>query len=341
MREYLIKIYFREYLYIFAFNTSKINFLNVEPLGEINLKDIYLREGKLKHLSELGDIMGWQDILIPASFILPPILLIASLFGPWYFYHLDYSSDYLDVDGEQNADFYFDKVEVKTEGGSGWESETLFEKTTKYTDEEFEDNKEFIGAMSTTQILVIVAIIFCLIGMIGMALFVFDKIPLSALKIVFVLAILALIFTLLPAIYLMNTLPGAMENDKIYFNEDQTNDFFGDETDSNGGKVEESWGAGWGWWAAMVAGILFIVAFVFFVIFTFAEYSDRKSEQHKGSPDYQQPTQQKSEWDYVPKNEKEVICPHCELEFKVEKRSNSYVAKCHFCNGEVTIEPEN
>lgn len=210
--------------------------------------------------------MAVLDKAVVGVFVLPIILLIVSMFGPWYNYTAEGGSGYFSM--KISEDFYFDKCSINADVGSGvnflWGAGTI-DLTIHYSDESFEGFNNIIETMETTRNLVVVGIIFSIVGLIGMILFVKN----DSFKLGLLFGILALVFTLLPSLYIMNVLPGAMADDGFIVVEDQENDFFGS-TEFIG--VKQTWGGGWGWWAALTAGLLCILGFVIFIIDMISTY---------------------------------------------------------------------
>jgi hypothetical protein len=179
--------------------------------------------------------------------------LIVSLFGPWYYFSVEASESFTHV--EIKNDYYFDKFTMHGEFSYAGD----IDKTYYYTDAEFEKNNNFIDTMGIARGLTILGIVFSVLGLISMMLYA----NYLAFKSCFIFFVLALIFSLLPAVYVMIALPSAIPEEGSYFIENQKNEFFGSEEMMG---VKMNWGGSWGWWAAMFAGIFCIIGFIIFII---------------------------------------------------------------------------
>jgi DNA-directed RNA polymerase subunit RPC12/RpoP len=141
--------------------------------------------------------------------------------------------------------------------------------TSNLTDEPMEqsyDNESarelnFVKTFGTTQMMVFVGIIGCIIGLMGAAMVTFEKIN---SKIGAVLVLLAVILSLIAPMYLMFTLPGALNED---YGEPPINkmgtDFFGSEKEESGNITSDyTWGGSTGWFLPIIAMVMCIVALI-------------------------------------------------------------------------------
>ena len=204
--------------------------------------------------------MGALDKILLAVFVLPPILLSLSFFGPWYNYSLEGGSGMWTA--KISEDFYFDRCYIEANVPVGFSymlGSGRFNLEIDYSHELFDDKNDFIDTIDFTRTLVIIGLIFSIIGLIWMILFVTKNMFIFA----FIFSILAMTFALLPALYFMNVFPAAITEDGLIEHPDQEHSFFGSDEMSG---IKQSWGGAWGWASALAAGIISLIGFIIFVM---------------------------------------------------------------------------
>ena len=203
-------------------------------------------------------MVNWKNV-VAAMFLLPIILMIASLFGPWYYYSAQGGSGLFSAEFNQN--YYFDRIKFEGNLGAGlniFVGSGNFDLTLYYSDEIFKEKNNLESVMETTQILTVLGFIFSIIGFIGMVLYT----KMNSFKLAFLLGLIALIIIILPALYFMSVFPGAIAEDKLLNVPNQEHDFFGSQEFMG---VKQSWGGSWGWLAALSAWIFCLVGFILLI----------------------------------------------------------------------------
>jgi hypothetical protein len=142
---------------------------------------------------------------------------------------------------------------------------TMFDETTTYDyEDEWWEGSEVLGVFRITGILFYLSLVGVIIGLVGAALVMTQKMN-NKVGAIFVL--IALILALMAPFYLMFMLPGAFENEFEEFGSDGylptciTKGFFGsEEKNMEGVHSEYSWGGGMGWFFALIAFVLILIA---------------------------------------------------------------------------------
>ncbi|MGM0510378.1 MAG: hypothetical protein ACQESD_04540 [Thermoplasmatota archaeon] len=198
--------------------------------------------------------MRKKKSLIGLAFVvLALILLCLSVFLPWYSVHIKSESRgyYTDMNMEFDYYAYFDHWEVVTEN-NGNTNEDM---------DKYDDGSDIKGVFGLTRILAVIAIIATILGVVGLILLRDGKLD---KKIVSIIIILAFIFSLLAPLYLMTSLPGALENQNVNYagtGDDITEKFFGsDEASSDFYEYESDtkvrWGGDLSWFLVIAAAAL-------------------------------------------------------------------------------------
>lgn len=234
-----------------------------------------------------------RKALIGMILVLVALIMVGiSFVMPWYSFSAEISST--GVSSEISADYYLDHAEMEALG----ETESM--------DYEDMEDSETLDVFNTTRIMVILGIVGCIIGLIGAAMVMMEK---MGNKLGAVLVLIALILALLAPIYIMFALPAAFKNEMGDVEEVEGlssgmgDSFFGSEsssTDLGGGismSTEFSWGGGTGWFMALIGFILLIVALIMVLK---AETAPAAQSQPEPQPAYQQPTQPPSPPPRVP-----------------------------------------
>lgn len=192
--------------------------------------------------------------LVGTIFVFVALIMVgSSLILPWYRTEVKVSG--LGNTESANIDYYLDHAYADLPGDSDELS---------YDDEEAEDY-HWVQTFKTTKILAFLGLIGCFVGLIGAAMVMSEKIN-SKAGAIFVL--LAVILSLLAPLYLMFTLPNAIEKDAetggaASFHEDMGKDFFGSgKEEFMGISMEASWGGSTGWFLTILAAIICIIALI-------------------------------------------------------------------------------
>jgi hypothetical protein len=188
------------------------------------------------------------------------VMVMASLFLPWY--RNEVSSSMGNMSFTMGLDFYFDHAEptVDAPEGSGFNF-TYDSADLSYNLPEVKD-MNFVGVFSLTRILVIIAIITTIFGLIGAIMVGAGKMRPSLGA---TLVALAFLFCLIAPIYMMISLPDAFVEDGMGMTaEGKKPGFFGSESnESLGVTTEQNWGGGMGWFFAIFAVVLNLIALIF------------------------------------------------------------------------------
>lgn len=185
------------------------------------------------------------------------IMVGLSLVVPWYYSEVTISG-FGNIEGI-NIDYYLDHAYAELPG----DSEEL-----SYDNETAKDYN-WVQTFKTTQILAFLGIIGCFMGLIGAAMVMSEKLNSKAGA---VLVLLAVILSLIAPLYLMFTLPNAIDKDAeeegaISFQEDMRKDFFGSgKEELMGISMEASWGGSTGWFLTIFAAIICIIALILVAI---------------------------------------------------------------------------
>jgi multisubunit Na+/H+ antiporter MnhG subunit len=136
-------------------------------------------------------------------------------------------------------------------------------------DNETGSDLKFYQTLKTTQILAIAGLVGCIIGMMGAVLVLLQKIGTS---LGILLVVIAVILSIIAPLYIMFVLPSAYQEDLENVTDSSTSgigeDFFGKkEIRTESLAMELSWGGSYGWFLALAAMILCIIA-LFLVIFS-------------------------------------------------------------------------
>lgn len=208
-----------------------------------------------------GKALGGMILVLVAM-----IMIGLALFMPWYVVKMEMSAMGMSLDAE--TEYYLDHAEVS---GMGMSEEM------SYDNESIEDFN-FIKTFQFTQILAILGVIGCIIGLIGAALVVVEKI---SSKVGAVLVLIAVILSLMAPFYLMFALPAAYKEDFEESGEDGAEiagisegmgeNFFGSEKQETGEEpfsmsLEVTWGGSSGWFLALFAMIMCIIGMIFVAI---------------------------------------------------------------------------
>jgi hypothetical protein len=182
------------------------------------------------------------------------VLMGISLAMPWYKWEMKMSSG-----GESETSgnyFYLDHLETDF---AGLTNEVSY-------DEEGMENSSFVDTFETTQTMVYVGVVGCIIGMVGATLVMVQKMNRS---IGAILVLIAVVLTILAPFYLMVSLPGSFKEDFGSYlpNEKIGTDFSGsekNETDLLGVTFtqELSWGGDTGWFLPIIAMALCVLAMI-------------------------------------------------------------------------------
>jgi uncharacterized membrane protein len=185
------------------------------------------------------------------------VLIGISLVMPWYTIKMEAGA--MGVSTEADINYYLDHAESNV-------LETT--ETINYDDEGIKDAAS-TNVFKTTQIMVFLGLIGCILGLVGAALVMTDKMN---SKVGAMLVLVAFILALLAPIYIMVALPGAYQEEVDeaggsveFLPEGMGKSFFGSEESSTdvGGfdmTTKYSWGGGTGWIFALIAFILLLVA---------------------------------------------------------------------------------
>ena len=176
--------------------------------------------------------------------------------------------------------FSWYKVEIKMRGNgfssSGYIEYYLDHASLKAGEESVEaeynatvEDEPSVKTFRTTQILVIIGIICCILGLIGAALVTWEKIGSKGGA---VLVVIAVILCLIAPLYLMFTLPGAFKEEAEQPDielavEEIGTDFFGSKRiDDMNWTTEYYWGGSTGWFLTIFASIICIIALILVAI---------------------------------------------------------------------------
>ncbi len=183
------------------------------------------------------------------------IMVVMALVMPWWKIEVTASAGGTSISGDMN--FHLDHYEMDMMGMSEEQS---------YGDEASD------RAFKTTQIFAYLALIGCIVGLIGAALVMMEK---ASSKVGAALIQLAVILCLIAPLYLMFTLPGAIKEDfgsidvegEEFLSPKMGESFFGSdeiEIDMYGTTVtaEYNWGGSTGWFLPIIALILGIAAMI-------------------------------------------------------------------------------
>jgi hypothetical protein len=303
--------------------------------------------------------------LVGMIFVLVALIMFGiSLAMPWYYWEVKISGP----GGSATATvvYYLDHFEINELGES-----IEF----NYEDENIED-MHFSQTFRTTQIISLMGIIGCILGLIGAAMVMLEKI---SSKIGALLVLIAVIFSLIAPIYLMIALPGAFKEDadepsvSISHGENITvtlgdihskkmgTDFFGsdkNETQSMGVELTEeyTWGGSTGWFLTFFAAIICIIA-LFLVAMSkptpaptfqeapmpldmYAQPYDIQSPQQQAQfyPDQEAFTQYPSPLQMIRPQGEEFQCPSCSSIFILTFTKRPAIIRCPYCGLEGLAE---
>lgn len=210
--------------------------------------------------------------------IIALILAGLSLFLPWYNQQFKISGSGLSI--SFTVDYYLDHAKISggfISGSSFFGFENLNMSEELYYDDEDTSDSKSIQTFQTTQILAILGLIGCIVGLMGALLVLLRKIP-TALGVILVL--IAVILALIAPMYIMFALPAAYKEDmgdtasSDSVSTKISENFFGSEEYEYGGTQSTlSWGGSLGWFMALIAMILCVVA-LFLVIFSRTKPTD-------------------------------------------------------------------
>jgi hypothetical protein len=191
------------------------------------------------------------------------LLIIFSMTMPWYKIEMetvvDMEIDAVDLSMDGKFNFYLDRTE------------TSFLNTTETTYYNEVDNQtsESLEVFKTTQLMVYMGLVGCIVGILGAALVMVEK---TSAKVGAVLVLIALILAILAPIYIMFMLPGAFDKDfeqsggaSEVLPSGISQSFFGSErSESDEGDftltTEYTWGGGLGWIFSLISVIILIIA---------------------------------------------------------------------------------
>lgn len=178
------------------------------------------------------------------------VVAIIAVIGPWWTFEAHGSFGGFSYSG--NDQFGLFGGSSAAQAGSSSSSNT-----TSYTD------MPHIGSVFTLATLLLAAGLVIGIGMIVVGTLSASKPSFSRLG--GILGILACVIVLVSPLYVMSALPGAVNQDSGAATSSTTvNGFWGSETRNFGSFAQANltWAAGWGWYLALAAAIIFLVAAV-------------------------------------------------------------------------------
>ncbi|MFO7992070.1 MAG: hypothetical protein R6U61_07250 [Thermoplasmata archaeon] len=197
------------------------------------------------------------------------LLLVITFFTPWYTikYEAEGEGYGYDMDITSEIDAYF----------GHYEAETTSDGETDYDEEDYDDAEHFGAVFSITRVFVIIAIITTVIGLAASMMVLNNG---SKKKTAVLILAVAVLFSFLAPIYMMNALPDALGEDMDDANSDIgafdydnkiDDDFFGsdDEERNVAGYSMEThvqWGGSTAWFAALFAFVLNVVGFMMVLI---------------------------------------------------------------------------
>ena len=182
--------------------------------------------------------------------IIAVILIGISLVMPWYV--VSAKTEGMGQSAESNMDFYLDHAGMKNPLTGEYE-------THSYSEDNTTSNVK--NTFQTTQMLDIVGLVLVLVGFIGALMLAMGKMKKN---IAIILVLLGFIFALIAPMYLMTSLPPAIKADSGGYAPKMGDSFFGSESENLGGvSMTISWGGGMGWFMALIAAVLMILALIF------------------------------------------------------------------------------
>lgn len=197
-----------------------------------------------------------KKALVGMVLVLVALIMIGlSLTMPWY--SVEFTVKGYGKPDTITVDYYLDHRD----------SNLMNTTTTDNYDEEGLGNLTYVSTFETTQMLVYLGILGCVIGMIGASIVMVGKMN---HKIGAMLILVAVIFSLIAPLYLMSSLPGAFNED---FGDDETfpdnvgTDFFGtqkleDDLPFSNVTYEYTWGGSTGWFLPIIATVLCVIALI-------------------------------------------------------------------------------
>ncbi len=219
--------------------------------------------------------------------IIAVILIGISLAMPWY--GINSKTEAMGQSAEYNIDFYLDHVGAKNPMTGEYE-------THSYSESNATSNIK--NTFQTTQILDIVGLVLVLVGFIGALMLAMGKMKKN---IAIILVLLGFIFALIAPMYLMTSLPPAIKADSGGYAPKIGDSFFGSESENLGGvSATVSWGGSTGWFMALIAAILMIIALIFVFL---SKPEERMPSQYMYPEQYppQQEMQQYPQYQQPPK----------------------------------------
>ncbi len=187
--------------------------------------------------------------------IIAVILIGISLIMPWY--GINAKTEAMGQSAEVNMDFYLDHAGMKNPLTGEYETHSYSEGNT---------TSNMKNVFQTTQMLDIVGLVLVLVGFIGAIMLAMGKMKKN---IAVILVLLGFIFALIAPMYLMTALPPAMKDDmggstSTMFSSKIGDSFFGSDSHSiSGASMTVSWGGSTGWFMALIAAVLMILALIF------------------------------------------------------------------------------
>jgi len=294
-----------------------------------------------------------KKAMIGAIMAIVAVILIGVTFVlPWYTVNVKESTPF-GLTVEFDVDFYLDHVTIKTPLG------------TNITDYSHSGMSHIASTFRTTQILNIVSLIFVLIGFIGALRFAIGKLGKG---VAVALVVIGFILALITPLYLMITLPSAIEQDLfseppyaqgIY--QDMGKSFFGYKKETS---ETVTWGGGAGWWLAIIGMILMLIALIFVAMAKevpagyappysqqWGEYPQQPSqppqmehsqapprgyEQVQAPPPPQQPQQppvQQQQAQFIT-----VTCPYCGVKYQIPANMRGQWIRCSNCGNNFYVQ---
>jgi len=293
-----------------------------------------------------------KKALVGTLLVLIALIMIGlSLIMPWYSLKATYpdNPEYND----RYEDYYLDHYEG---GAMGLTIKVNYDK------EEIKDY-QFVQTFGVTQIMTFIGLIGCVLGLIGAAMVTAGKL---SSKVATFFVFLAIILSLIAPLYLMFTLPSTLEEDAKEQNSTLPSDkmgadFFGsDEIEEENWDetvtMEISWGGASGWFLAIFAAIICIIAIIPVALsrparaqemfFTPAPMMPEPSPQSQFegtfTPQIQEPQMRiaPAPAASIPPaaHREEFQCPECNRIFILPPARKPVIARCPYCGLEGLVE---
>lgn len=222
--------------------------------------------------------------------VLALLLLCVSFLLPWYSVHIDSKTSTVGGTVETHHDFYayFDHWKIVSESGDNTEEDI----------EDYDSGSELEKVFHNTMILTLIAMLMTGLGVVGLFLLKGGK---MGHKLVSLIIAIAFIFSLVAPLYLMMSLPDAMEENNVNYLQtgDEINEKFFGEDEIGGsffgveGEVKINWGGDLSWYMVIAAAGLNAVGAMSALMAGRSEtsgVSEGTQRQHPGG--YEQPREQ-------------------------------------------------